>query len=178
MSQKTSNDNSNTANQPDYLLPVLIVSCIVVGIGLIAVLTYLIKIKNKKKSQGEINRMRSIFKKSYVEYKRDVSSFSLKISNLNSDLNVSNSFAGGTSQKNSFSSKNPKIINFKKLNLVPNEVKISSNKIEIETLNAVNSSQRNHENSFPIKKPSNAYDKASLFKTNVIKVVSKNKEVI
>jgi hypothetical protein len=171
MSNNTSTDQAASKTETNLVTPILIISFTFVGIILIAVLTYIWKIKQKNKSHNEKNRMKTIFKKTYIDYKPDQSSFSLKISNFVSELNVSNSVVGKPSKKSS--AKSIKIINFKNLCLKP----LANIKVAEETQNNIHStSNRNKEPGF--KKTTQISGNESVMSTNLINVLLKKDQII
>ena len=129
---------TSITNEPtNYLLPIIIVSSILIGIILISVITYLLKIKMKIKSKVEKNHLNQLFKKNYLESKPELSSFSLKISNIGSEKNnYSTSF-------NKVSNSNINLIKFKNnINNILNFTTLITPEIEtqksVQTLSNIN----------------------------------------
>ncbi len=175
------NNTTNTttitsSNSSNYLIPVIVVSSVLVVVGLIAIITYIMKIKLKNKSKSEFNRMNSIFKKNYVEHNKppDVSSFSLKVSNAVSDLSMCNSVVGNGS--NLTSNKNIKMINYKTLNLQMTTKGDKYKSAETDSQNAnYSSTNRNIELTTSPHKMAQPLNKVSLVSTNLIEIIKKKK---
>lgn len=144
MSYNNTTDHYINTSQTNYTTPILIISLTVVGMIIIAVITYIMKIKLKKKTNAEKYRMKTIFKKSYVDHKKDEhSSFSLKISNIASEIDVSNSVIGKPSRQNS-STNAIKVINFKALNLGPMTILKPPEETQNNIASSANDSQCKH----------------------------------
>ena len=83
-----SNDMNALHNtSSNIIIPLVIVASVIIGIILISIFTYILKIKGQNKSKKEKNHLNNIFKKTYINSKTDYSSFSMKFSNMISNKN-------------------------------------------------------------------------------------------
>jgi hypothetical protein len=172
----TSTTTATSSSSSNYLIPVIVVSAVLVVVGLIAIITYMMKIKLKSKSKSEFSRMNSIFKKNYVEHNKppEVSSFSLKVSNAGSDLSMGNSVVGNAS--NLTSNKNINMINYKSLNYQMMTKGDKYKAAETDSQNANHSStNRNIELTTSPNKFAQPMKRVSLVTTNLIEIIKKKK---
>lgn len=176
MSFNNTTTTETSSSQSNYLIPIIVVSSILLVVGIIGIITYIMKIKLKSKSKSEFNRMNSIFKKTYVEYNKppEVSSFSLKVSNAVSDLSMCNSVVGNAS--NLTSTKNVNVINYKTLNIKTLAKENRYKPSETDSQNANHSStNRNIELTTSPNKNNQISKRVTLVSTNLIEVLRKKK---